>query len=512
MPGHGVEGGPASVSRVILQFSFGDPEGTDVAFIQPVRAVLGRGPGCHPRLPDDELHQTVSRQHCLLDIDPPDIKIQDLGSLNGTWINGRLIGRRIGELPQDEPPPPSPVVELKDGDKVELGDIAFVVKIPVPEKEAGLEANLDRTLLVDPKEITRTGPGLADKTIVAPHTGPWGNQCPGCGGALPRDPQAFLCYKCQKDSKIVLQALSSMADAGEADLDPLKGLEIIKDLGRGTQGAVFLARTAAHEEPLALKIMLPEMSLNVLAKKMFLREIEISKHLNHPNVVRMLDAGSYQSAIFYTMEFCGDGSVDQLMAKRGGKLPIKEAVPIVLQALEGLQFIHQVEIPGVQLANGKVTTAKGLVHRDLKPANIFLARTAVGKTIAKIADVGVGKAFGTAGLSGHTRTGSVAGSPALMPRQQVINFKFVRPEVDVWAMAASLYLMLTGYFPREFPDHLDFFRVVLETQPIPIRERDASIPKELAEVIDLALIDNPAIHFQSAMELKQALVKALRKN
>ncbi|MFH1136369.1 MAG: FHA domain-containing serine/threonine-protein kinase [Pseudomonadota bacterium] len=503
---------PAIASRVLLQFSLGDPRGTDVAFIQPAQIILGRGPDCHPRLPDDETHQTASRRHCRLDIDPPDLKIQDLGSLNGTWINGRLIGRRLGDLPPDgAAPPPSPAEELHDGDRVELGDVAFVVRVTRPDRGEASDDDLDRTMMVEPRDITRAGTAYLDKTVIARSSSAPGTTCPGCGGPLLRGPDAFLCVRCQKDAQTVLQTLIHAAGTGPPELAPLRDLQVVKTLGRGTQGAVFLVRRGKDAVPLALKIMLPEMALNVLAKKMFLREIEISKHLDHPNVVRMIDAGSYKDAIFYTMEYCGGGSVDQLMARRGGKLPLREAAPIILQALEGLEFIHQVDIPAITLADGSVSSAKGLVHRDLKPANIFLARSDAGKTIAKIADVGVGKAFGTAGLSGHTRTGSVAGSPALMPRQQVINFKFVRPEVDVWAVAASFYLMLTGFFPREFPEDMDFFRVVLETQPVPIREREPSIPRELAEVIDLALRDNPTIHFQNAADLKKALKQALRK-
>ena len=80
-----------------------------------------------------------------------------------------------------------------------------------------------------------------------------------------------------------------------------------------------------------------------------------------------------------------------------------------------------------------------------------------------------------------------------MPRQQVINFKYAKPEVDVWAAAASFYNMLTGTYPRNFFG-ADPLVAVLQTSAIPIRQREASIPKPLAEVIDLALVDNPEIY------------------
>jgi serine/threonine protein kinase len=95
-----------------------------------------------------------------------------------------------------------------------------------------------------------------------------------------------------------------------------------------------------------------------------------------------------------------------------------------------------------------------------------------------------------------------------MPRQQVINFKYAKPEVDVWAAAATLYYILTGTPPRDFTG-IDRWLVVLQTEPVPVRFRDASIPQPLAEVIDFALADKPEIRFKSAAEFKQALERAL---
>lgn len=92
-----------------------------------------------------------------------------------------------------------------------------------------------------------------------------------------------------------------------------------------------------------------------------------------------------------------------------------------------------------------------------------------------------------------------------MPRQQVLNFKYAQPDVDIWATAACLYYMLTANFPRNFTG-ADPFLVVLQNDPVPIRARNASIPQSLAEVIDLALVEKPEIYFKTAMEFKQALL------
>jgi serine/threonine-protein kinase len=149
-----------------------------------------------------------------------------------------------------------------------------------------------------------------------------------------------------------------------------------------------------------------------------------------------------------------------------------------------------------------------VVHRDLNPNNIFLSGSG-SSPVAKIGDYGLAKAFDLAGLSGYTRTGEAMGKPLFMPRQQVVNFKYASPEVDVWAMAASLYAMLTGQPPRDFPPRKDPWKVVLSTDAVPILERDVPIPRGLAAVIDEALVDYPDIKFKSAAEFKRALESAL---
>ena len=127
-----------------------------------------------------------------------------------------------------------------------------------------------------------------------------------------------------------------------------------------------------------------------------------------------------------------------LMAKRGvSTLPIGEAVVIILQVLDGLTYTHNAEIPNVRLADGSLAKGRGWIHQDLKPGNIFFTSVG-GKQVAKIGDYGLSKAFDQAGLSGKTMTGNVVGTPYFRPRQQVIDYKYAQPDVDVWAAAACM--------------------------------------------------------------------------
>ena len=103
----------------------------------------------------------------------------------------------------------------------------------------------------------------------------------------------------------------------------------------------------------------------------------------------------------------------------------------------------------------------------------------------------------------------MGGTLAFMPRQQVINYRYCKPEVDVWAAAAMLYYMLTGKPPKPFKPGEQMIKTVLTRSAVPILKRNRNVPKKLAAVIDYALIDDPGIPFQSAAELKRRLKECL---
>src|SRR5207248_2858357 len=126
-----------------------------------------------------------------------------------------------------------------------------------------------------------------------------------------------------------------------------------------------------------------------------------------------------------------------------------------------------------------------LVHRDVKPQNVLLE----GGT-ARLGDFGFAKAFELAGLSGHTRTGALGGSWGFMPRAQGLNYRYAPSSVDVWAAAATLYWMLTGATPRDFPAGADPVAIVLRESAVPIGRRDPAVPSGLAAVIDDVLAEN----------------------
>jgi len=499
--------------RVTLRITRGHGAGEETVCTEPAILLFGRANDCVPRLPQ-EGHDMVSRHHCLVEINPPDVRIRDLGSRHGTFINGTLIGKR-SEGTDPAPGQESPEHDLMDGTEVRLtdeGQLAFLVRVHVPaqcsvcgaaipEEEKPACAHLSGGYLCS--RCQKSGKPM---TAMIRACGQCGKEVTAERGA--NRPGLLVCAACRANTQATARNLAAQAQAGNPDLRVLQGYSLLEELGRGGMGAVYLARHKATGQTAAIKLMLPKIATDGLAVELFQREIRNTMALRHRHVVRLLDHGFAQGTFFLVLEYCDGGSVERLMEERGGKLAVDEAAEIILQALEGLEYAHQADIPFVRQKDGGYAPGRGLVHRDLKPANLFLTGRGSGRLV-KIGDYGLAKAFDEIGLSGGTRTGDVSGTWEFMCRHQVIDYKAARPKVDVWALAATLYNLLTGYLPRHFPEGRDPWLTVLESDPVPILQRNPGLPRKLAELIDHALREEPDLAFQTATEFKHALENVL---
>jgi serine/threonine protein kinase len=310
----------------------------------------------------------------------------------------------------------------------------------------------------------------------------------------------------EETAKLILSDANAVDTA--ACLSTLKGWAYAGQHWAGGMGGVALI-TKGNERAV-LKFTLPELHLDDQIKAYFLRECENMHALHHPNVVAVAGSGIYKTINFFTMEYCAGGSIWDLTDVHQIPMSAKKAVELAIQVLAGLEYAHHAEVPNVRLKDGSFAIGRGLVHRDIKPQNILL-QLIDGKTVAKVGDFGLAKAYLLAGRSGVTLPQAKGiGTLDFMSRQQAENFLYAKPEVDVWAVAASLYWMLTGYVPRECDQDSDYYSDPLQwirkTDPVPIDKRGVpGIPGKLAKLIDRELDDKVALAFQSAAEFGKAL-------
>ena len=451
-------------NKVHIAITAGPMTGKAFTFEEHDTFLFGRLEECHCRLPDDG---QVSRRHFIVEVNPPDARIRDFGSLNGTHVNEKKIGsREKGETPEQGQKRKYPEVDLKDGDVIKVGQTVLTVTIEA-DKATG------------PAVCARCGKDVAEEM----------------GG---RRQGSYICLACRQSiemdpAQILMEMLAKVDGKGKPKegLPVIAGYRIKRRIGVGGFGAVYLAERETDKHPVAIKVMLARVAVDEDARRKFTQEIELLKNLRHPHIVTVLDSGSAGSAFYFVMEYCQGGSVADYMEANGGRLAPAVAMPIMLQALEGLAFAH----------------SKGVVHRDLKPPNILLTGTPAQPT-AKLADMGLAKNFDKAGFSGMTVTGAFAGTPFFMPKEQLTNFKYVKPVTDVWSMGATFYNMLSGETPRDFPRGCDPMEVILRGEIVPLTKRAPGIPKGISAVLDKAIQASTKDRFQDAGEMLAALGKA----
>lgn len=427
--------------KVTLTVLTGPRAGEDLVFDGPATVEVGRSPDCALVLPAGQAG--VSRRHALIEIDPPGARVRDLGSTNGTWINqSHLGGRGAG---------PTEAVPLAHDDRIGVGETVLLLTLEAPDGVA---------------RPVRCGCGVVRDS---PRARPGGH----------------LCGECDETVRDTPADRAARAEAPDAAV--FEGYRLVRTVGAGGMGKVYLAVDTRTGEQVALKVLAPQVAVDEKNRKDFLREMGIAGALAHPNLVARRGQGSAGQAFWFAMEYCPGGNLTDRMQRRGGPLPPDEAIDLVVQALEGLAFMH----------------AQGFVHRDLKPQNILLTQDEGG--VPKLADFGLAKSFEQAGLTGMTITGSVRGTPHFTPREQVTNYKYVKPVSDVWSMGATLYYLLSGDVPRGATAEGNPMLRALTVEALPLRSRAPRVPQRLADVVDRALATDPAARFQNAQALQRAL-------
>jgi serine/threonine-protein kinase len=433
--------------RVTLHVVAGPQTGRDFTFDQHDTFMIGRSEDAHFCLPHDRF---FSRHHCLIEIAPPQCFLRDLGSTNGTFVNGIRVE----------------TAHLKHGDRIQGGETVLQVEVTADQAAASADDQFHRADSTEPSLITIA--------------------CLNCGtiaeaeASRPDAKLSFVCDKCREELK--------------KNPQPIPNYQMMRVLGQGGMGSVMLARSVKDGRAVAIKTLLPEVAVSEQSLKRFMREIEVASSLQHPNIVSYIDHGTHNGIVYLVTEYVSGMDASKLAKKRGGKLNYKEVVKIIEQTLAALDFAH----------------SKGFVHRDIKEQNI-LVDGSFPNYHAKLTDFGLSKSYKQTGMSGVTMVGDVAGTIAYMPPEQVRDFKEVRPPSDIYAIGMTAYSLLTGAHALDISPKAgisETVKAIFEKPIVPIANRVPEVPLRISAVFETALAKQVELRWRTAGEMREALLRA----
>jgi WD40 repeat protein/tRNA A-37 threonylcarbamoyl transferase component Bud32 len=270
-------------------------------------------------------------------------------------------------------------------------------------------------------------------------------------------------------------------DAGDLGRVSIPGYEILKELGHGGMGVVYKARQIQLNRLVALKMILAGRHAGRMALTRFRTEAEAIARLHHPNIVQIYEIGECEGLPFFSLEFCGGGSLDTKLA--GTPLPPEEAARLVEAVARAMHVAHQAHV----------------LHRDLKPANILLADDGT----PKVTDFGLAKKLDE---EGQTAANAVLGTPSYMsPEQANGNAAAMGPHTDVYALGAILYECLTGRPPFRAANPMDTLVQVSRVEPVPPAQLNARVPRDLEIICLKCLQKDPSRRYGSALALADDL-------
>jgi len=434
--------------QVNLKVVAGPYKGRIFSFTQHDSFLIGRSRDAHLYLPDDRY---FSRNHCLLEINPPRSFLRDLNSTNGTFVNGRRVAHAF----------------LNDGDRIQGGETILLVEVTASEPSN------------DFSETTQDAMPRRPVLVMV--------ECLNCGrreqaqASAPDERLTFLCEDCRIELKRSPQ--------------PIPGYDTVKLLGRGGMGCVMLGREQRTGRAVAIKTLLPEFAISDKALKRFMREIDVAAALKHRNIVEFIDRGTHNGVVYLVTEYVDGADACKLAEASGGCLPCNDGLSIIAQALDALSYAH----------------AQGYIHRDFKDQNILVSGHSPN-LVAKLTDFGLAKSFTHSGMSGVTMAGEMAGTLAYMSPEQLRNFRDVKPQSDIYAVGMTAYSLLSGSLALDITSKgsvNDTIRAIFEQAAVPLRQRAPHLPAPVCDIVDRALAKDPAQRWQTASAMRNALLHCI---
>jgi serine/threonine protein kinase len=270
--------------------------------------------------------------------------------------------------------------------------------------------------------------------------------------------------------------------------------QVLRELGRGGMGVVYLAHNRLMGRDEVLKVVGGHLVDRPGVRDRFLREIQSAAKLQHKNIVTAYAAMRFGESIALSMEYVPGHDLAQLV-KSGGPLPVAHACSFIHQAAVGLQHAHE----------------RGMVHRDIKPANLILAREGK-RAVVKVADFGLAKVTSEGqGDGGLTREGQMLGTPDYIAPEQIRDAQSADIRADIYSLGCTFYYLLSGRPPFR-GDHLwDLYQAHFSTVADPLNLVRPEVPVELAALVAKMMAKDPKRRFQTPGELAQALAPFFRK-
>jgi WD40 repeat protein/serine/threonine protein kinase len=313
---------------------------------------------------------------------------------------------------------------------------------------------------------------------------------------------------CRETRTFPFPGIDNAADVRLAALK-IRRFEILEEIGRGGHGVVFRANDRVLKRLVALKLPRPEVLRSREMRRRFVGEAQVVAALDHPNIIKVFDAGFHATVCYIAQELCNGPSLAAWLKERPASIKADVAASVMLALARGLEHAHQ----------------RGVLHRDLKPANVLLkphtgspsdsgwelsadqgTATKSFPYTPKLGDFGICKAFDVDPDETATRTGLVLGTAAYMaPEQAIGNTPEVGPQSDVYSLGAILYEMLTGDPPFHDGPSADIVKRVLVEEPVSVRAKRRDVPAALDAICLKCLEKSTTQRYATAAELAEDL-------
>jgi serine/threonine protein kinase len=262
----------------------------------------------------------------------------------------------------------------------------------------------------------------------------------------------------------------------------LGNYHILKKIGEGGMGSVYLARDLSLQREVALKVIAPELARSPQLMTRFRVEAIAQARLNHPCIATIHSFDHQEDVYYIVMEYVAGRTLKHII-RETGKISVSQALSIVSHILEGLDYAH----------------GKGVLHRDIKPANIFITTD----NSVKIGDFGIAK---VEGIDGLTRAGSTLGTVHYSSPEQIRGDR-MGPGTDIYSLGVTLYEMVTGVLPfgSASGSNFEIQQGHLEKTPAKPSTLTHDVPPEVDDLIMKSLAKSPADRFPGAAAFKRAM-------